>query len=124
MLISYYYFRTSQILEVRAHTATAVALALGVGFNQIRSFSQPETPVVEIQEENEVTQAMHLPAPADALEEGERINGFWTIFMLQKNLSVTLDPTAQVCSALEAVGLQIDTPWPLQIEDYKQVSQF
>ncbi|KAJ6593094.1 hypothetical protein B0H19DRAFT_1245906 [Mycena capillaripes] len=118
VLLSHYFFRTGHFLEARAHTATAVALALGGGLHQIRSLNQPDAPVIEITEEND--QGIHLRAPADALEEGERINGFWAVFMLQKNLSVALEPAARVCGVFEAGGLQIDTPWPLEIEDYKQ----
>ncbi|KAJ6593229.1 hypothetical protein B0H19DRAFT_1010606 [Mycena capillaripes] len=118
VLLSHYFFRTGHFLEARAHTATAVALALGGGLHQIRSLNQPDAPVIEITEDND--QAIHLRAPADALEEGERINGFWAVFMLQKNLSVALEPAARVCGVFEAGGMQIDTPWPLEIEDYKQ----
>ncbi|KAJ6593230.1 hypothetical protein B0H19DRAFT_14934 [Mycena capillaripes] len=118
VILSHYFFRGGHFLEARAHTATAVALALGGGLHQIRSLNQPDAPMIEITEDND--QAIHLRAPADALEEGERINGFWAVFMLQKNLSVALEPAARVCGVFEAGGMQIDTPWPLEIEDYKQ----
>ncbi|KAJ6593108.1 hypothetical protein B0H19DRAFT_1245914 [Mycena capillaripes] len=115
VLLSHYFFRTGHFLEARAHTATAVALALGGGLHQIRSLSQPAAPVIEIREDRE---GVHFRAPADALEEGEQINGFWAVFMLQKNLSVALEPAARVCGVFEGCSMQIDTPWPLEIEDY------
>ena len=67
----------------------------------------------------------HIPAtfyilPTDAIEEGERINGFWTVLMLQINLSVAIDPAVGVYSELDANGTQIDTPWPFDIEDYQR----
>ncbi|KAJ7826864.1 hypothetical protein B0H14DRAFT_3467369 [Mycena olivaceomarginata] len=119
VLLSYYFFRTGHFLEARAHTATAVALALGGGLHQIRSLN-PDAPVMEITEDNDQAEEIHLRASADAVEEGERINGFWAVFMLQKNLSVALEPPARVCGVFEAGGMQIDTPWPLEMSDYKQ----
>ncbi|KAJ6576213.1 hypothetical protein B0H10DRAFT_1963613 [Mycena sp. CBHHK59/15] len=59
---------------------------------------------------------------SDAIEEGERINAFWAVFMLQKNLAVALEPPARICGMLEAGGIQIDTPWPLELDEYKKAS--
>lgn len=117
VLLSYYFFRTGHFLEARAHTATAFALALGGGLHQIRSLHFPDVPVLQIEDEH----GIQLRAPADAIEEGERINGFWAVFVLQKNLSVALEPAAHVCSVFEAGGMQIDTPWPLEMDEYKHV---
>ncbi|KAJ7719016.1 hypothetical protein DFH07DRAFT_859675 [Mycena maculata] len=116
VLLSYYFFRTGHFLEARAHTATAVALALGGGLHQIRSLHYPEVPVIQVNPEHDI----QLEPPADAIEEGERINGFWAVFMLQKNLSIALEPAARVCGVFEAGGMQIDTPWPLELEQYRQ----
>ncbi|KAK7057829.1 hypothetical protein R3P38DRAFT_2599373 [Favolaschia claudopus] len=118
VLLSYYFFRTGHFLEARAHTATAVALALGGGLHLIRSLNHPDAPVIEITEDND--QEIQLRASADSVEEGERINSFWAVFMLQKNLAVALEPPARVCGVFEAGGMPIDTPWPLEMEDYKQ----
>ncbi|KAJ7189062.1 hypothetical protein C8R46DRAFT_1206165 [Mycena filopes] len=119
VLLSYYFFRTGHFLEARAHTATAVALALGGGLHQIRSLTNPDVPVIGITEEDP-ERGIHLRAPADSIEEGERINGFWAVFMLQKNLSVALEPAARVNGVFEASGMAIDTPWPLEMNEYKQ----
>ncbi|KAJ7851577.1 hypothetical protein B0H13DRAFT_2674144 [Mycena leptocephala] len=97
VLLSHFFFRTGHFLEARAHTATAVALALGGGLHQIRSLNHPDIP------------------------EGERINGFWAVFVLQKNLSVALEPAMGVCGVFETNnGVQIDIPWPLEMDDYRQ----
>ncbi|KAJ7177573.1 hypothetical protein C8R43DRAFT_974816 [Mycena crocata] len=119
ILLSYYFFRTGRFLEARAHTATAVALAVGGGLHQIRSIHRPAVPVFSIAEEH--GHDVHPREPADSVEEGERITGFWAVFILQQNLSIALDPPARVCS-LEASGMLIDTPWPLEMEDYRQGS--
>ncbi|KAJ6616885.1 hypothetical protein B0H10DRAFT_2387533 [Mycena sp. CBHHK59/15] len=119
VLLSHYFFRTGHFLEARSHTATAVALALGGGLHQIRSLHNPDVPVIEITREHE--NGLQLRAPADAIEEGERINAFWAVFMLQKNLAVALEPPVRICGMLEAGGIQIDTPWPLELDEYKKV---
>ncbi|KAK7059371.1 hypothetical protein R3P38DRAFT_2836062 [Favolaschia claudopus] len=116
VLLAYYSFRTGHFLEARAHTATAVALTLGAGLHVIRSLNHPDAPIVKIQEEND--QETRLQASADLVEEGERINGFWTVYMLQKNLTVALEPRSRVCGVFETAGMPIDTPWPLEMKDY------
>ncbi|KAJ6631297.1 hypothetical protein B0H10DRAFT_1978077 [Mycena sp. CBHHK59/15] len=116
VLISFYFFRTGRFLEARAHTGTAVALALGGGLHQIRSVHHHDAPIIGVTSDH----AIQLRSPADDVEEGERINGFWAVFMLQKNLAVALEPAARVCGVFEAGGMQIDTPWPLDIDSYKQ----
>jgi hypothetical protein len=47
VLLSHFFFRTGHFLEARAHTATAVALALGGGLHQIRSLNHPDIPVMK-----------------------------------------------------------------------------
>ncbi|KAF8172260.1 hypothetical protein K438DRAFT_183850 [Mycena galopus ATCC 62051] len=118
VLLSHFFFRTGHFLEARAHTATAGALALAAGLHQIRSLNHPDMPVLETTEKND--RDIYLRAPADAIEEGEQINGFWAVFMLQNNLSVALGPPARACGVLEADDMQIDRAWALKIEDYKQ----
>lgn len=61
--------------------------------------------------------------PQNIIEEGEQINGFWGVFTLHKTISFALDPSGSVCGALEAPGLQIDTPWPFDSADYRNVSR-
>jgi hypothetical protein len=44
------------------------------------------------------------------------------VFVLQKNLSVALEPAMGVCGVFETNnGVQIDIPWPLEMDDYRQV---
>lgn len=114
ILLAYYFFRTGRFLEAKWRTGAAVSLALGSGLHKIRSsnLSAPST-IGLIQEA-----AVSLHEPQDNLEEGERINGFWTVFVLHKVITVSLEPPSNVCGALEAPGMQIDTPWPLDVSNY------
>ncbi|CAK5266615.1 unnamed protein product [Mycena citricolor] len=120
VLLGYYFFRTGHFLEARAHSATAAALAIGAGLHEIRSVQQPALPMLTINEQF-VESGVLLPPPADVVEEGERINGFWAVFMLQKYLAVALDPPSRVCSVFEvAGGAIVDTPWPRGMDEYRQ----
>jgi hypothetical protein len=117
VLLSYYFFWTGHFMAARTHAATAVALATGGGLHHIRSLHRSYVAVIGVTE-NEGGR-IFLPVPSDA-EEGERINSFWAVFMLQQNLSVALNPAARVYGEFEAV--HIDMPWPLEMEQYRQVS--
>ncbi|KAJ7647933.1 hypothetical protein FB45DRAFT_1020142 [Roridomyces roridus] len=124
VLLSYFFFRTGAFLEARAHTATAFALALGAGLHQIRSAH--ESGGIQTHVDAMTGGGVSLPPPRDAVEEGERINAFWAVFVLQKNISMALEPTVAgvgVGSVFEATGpggMQIDTPWPMEMDEYKR----
>ncbi|KAJ7444248.1 hypothetical protein B0H11DRAFT_284953 [Mycena galericulata] len=117
VLLAYYFFHRGRFLQARTHTATAVALAIGGGLHQIRSLQHPEIPVVILGAKN--AQSVRLREPIDAIEEDERINGFWAVFTLHNNLSAALGPDSNW--ALQADdAMRIDTPWPKEGHEYQQ----
>jgi hypothetical protein len=61
-----------------------------------------------------------LQEPRDQIEEGERINAFWAVFLMDRCLAVAFGPPL-VISDMDAPGMQIDTPWPLEMETYERV---
>lgn len=117
VLLAYYFFRIGRFVEAKCHTAAAVSLALGSGFHRIRSSSLFAASVIGLSSDTPIS----LRPPHDNIEEGERINGFWTVFMLHKYITVALEPPSSVCGALEAPGTQLDTPWPLDMNSYSEV---
>ena len=117
VLLAYYLFRTGRFVEAKSHTAAAVALAIGSGFHRIRSSSLFAASAIGLSSDTPIS----LHPPKDSIEEGERINGFWTVFMLHKYITVALESPSSVCGALEAPGTQLDTPWPLDISSYVEV---
>ncbi len=119
VLLAYYFFRVAAILEAKVHTASAVSLALGSGLHRIRSSNITAPSTIAIIQD----QPCALPPPASSLQEAERINGFWAVLMLHKFVTVSLENPANVCGALEAPGMQIDTPWPIDMDNFKEVSQ-
>jgi len=116
ILLSYYFFRVAAILEAKVHTSVAVSLALGSGLHRIRSSSISAPSTIAIIQD----QPYALPPPATGLEEAERINAFWSVLMLHKFVTVSLENPANVCGALEAPGMQIDTPWPINLDNLEE----
>ncbi|KAJ3893902.1 hypothetical protein GG344DRAFT_86946 [Lentinula edodes] len=109
-LLGYYFFRNGNILEAKRHASSAASLALGCGLNTLRSSN----------EQQQWSSNINLPPPQDPIEEGERINGFWTVFTLYRDVAVTVDPPRSVCGIFDAPGCQIDTPWPLDMDMYRK----
>ncbi|PBL03137.1 hypothetical protein ARMGADRAFT_1069693 [Armillaria gallica] len=97
-LLAQYFFRNARMLEGKYHTSAAVSLLFGAGFHKIRS--------------TEGDGVVGLPPPSDLVEEGERINGFWTVLTLN-NCWTPLESNI--------VYESIDTPWPLRMQSYSQI---
>ncbi|RXW23877.1 hypothetical protein EST38_g1966 [Candolleomyces aberdarensis] len=114
VLLAYYFFRTGRFLEAKWQTGAAVSLALGSGFHKIRSANNSTPVTLGLTQDTPV----YLDPPQTNLEEGERINAFWAVFVLHKIITVALEPPSNVCGALEAPGIQIDVPWPLEVNGY------
>lgn len=68
------------------------------------------------------TPSQYQLAPTiDPTEEGQRVNAFWTTFILDQNWSTAIGRTP-VLADEERKGTVIDTPWPRSIETYEHVS--
>ncbi|KXN92393.1 Tyrosine-protein kinase TXK [Leucoagaricus sp. SymC.cos] len=115
VLLASYYFRTARFLEAKVRLGSAVALVLSTQMHRLRSQHYPVLSPLGVSNDMPV----FPPGPHTSVEEGEQINGFWAVFSLHKMISFALDPAGGVCGALEAPGLQIDTPWPFDSHDYR-----
>ncbi|KZT68936.1 hypothetical protein DAEQUDRAFT_765942 [Daedalea quercina L-15889] len=109
VLLAHYFFAANRSLEGRYHSNAAVALSLSCRLNKLRSSNNMPNPPGVLN--------VDLAPPADALEEGERINAFWCVFILDKSWSVRAGSPSHFNGS---PGAQVDIPWPLQIEDYAQ----
>ncbi|KAJ7767140.1 hypothetical protein B0H16DRAFT_351762 [Mycena metata] len=114
ILLSTYFLRNKQFLEAEFHINGAVTLALGYHLHKIRSSRPSPPPLLGASLFTEV----FLDPPRDNIEEGERIRGLWAVIYSQNNLLMTVG-TANNLSILESPGLQIDTPWPLDMTEYE-----
>ncbi|KAF8869889.1 hypothetical protein CPB85DRAFT_775827, partial [Mucidula mucida] len=109
VLLSHYFHRQSRSLEGKYHACVAVSLVLSSRLHKIRSADAS----------SDITS---LPPPLDAVDEGQRINGFWTVFILSNcwaAIEGSPSPFQFTSSSPEA---RIDLPWPLDIGSYSQVS--
>lgn len=116
VLLAHYFFRSSRFLEGQYHINAAVSLCIGSGLHKLRT-KQTNVPVMQFIGGIQSS----MPSPQDAVEEGEMINGFWTVFILDKCWCACLG-TPSLITDNDALGTQIDTPWPLDMEGYEQVS--
>lgn len=112
VLLANYFFCQTRMLEGTYHSSAAIALALSCRLNRIRS-------VVQLEPASAAAPGVFaLPLPLDTIEEGERINAFWSAYILDRGWSV-----AQGSHANDVfLGVQIDTPWPQEMGSYEEVS--
>lgn len=115
VLLSYYFFNNNRKLEGAYHANAAVSITLACKFHSIRSSRQRSA--VSSQG------TYNLPPPRGAIEEGERINAFWAVFILDRSWAVALG-SAPGLTDDEATGTQIDAPWPLDMASYENVRAF
>jgi hypothetical protein len=114
VLLSLYFFRAGRFLEGKYHCSAAVSMIMGTRMHKIRSMHDLQMPPY-----TSLGETISLPHPADAIEEGERIIGFWTVYALHNCWSSALGSPMPL--PFEAHGAQIDTPWPLDVDQYEHV---
>lgn len=106
VLMSQYLFGKARILEAKYHATAAVSLVYGAGLHNTHAQIQPSS---------------HSPVlrpPANAIEQGERINAFWTVLILH-TCWVVSDGCPNI--PFDAPDSRIDVPWPLNLSQYPQV---
>ncbi|SJK98509.1 uncharacterized protein ARMOST_01777 [Armillaria ostoyae] len=104
VLLAQYFFRNMKMLEGKYHTSAAVSLVLSSGLHKIRSQNGGSGSI--------------LREARNALEEGERLNGLWTVVILN-NSWTAVDGSPSNLS--EADATRIDAPWPLDISEYSRL---
>jgi hypothetical protein len=117
ILLASYFFRNGRFLEGKYHSSAAASLAISGGLNKIRSVQN--SPLIA----GFVGDGSRLPPPRNAVDEGERINGFWATLFLDKCWFVALGSPSNFTDD-DALGTRIDTPWPLEHSAYEQVVYF
>ncbi|KAI0653295.1 hypothetical protein C8Q70DRAFT_1093661 [Cubamyces menziesii] len=110
VILANYFFNNKRQLEGVYHTNAAVSIAMAAKLHMIRSARRSRTAADP--------STYRLPAPVDTLEEGERINGFWTVFILDRCWAVA-SGSAPAFTDDESNGTQIDTPWPMDLVMYQ-----
>ena len=113
VLLASYFFHNGRLLEGKYHSNAAASLTISSGLYRIRRDPSYTNEVV-----GDIS--ISLPPPNDAVDEGERINGFWAALILDKCWSVALSSPSNFTDD-ETLGTRIDTPWPLDDAGYEQV---
>ena len=108
VLLANYYISTGKFFEGKYHIANAVSTAISAGLHKLRS-SGPSSPVT-------------IPPHRDVIEEGERIICAWNVFNLDKCWAVALNDTPNFEYSTHALAAKIDTPWPLDMDEFEQVN--
>jgi len=117
VLLSYFFFRNNRFLEAEYHMNGAVSMSLACGLHKIRSSRSLAPFVLGVSENSEV----YLDMPRENMEEGERINGFWTVFCLHRVFTVAMGKPLNAFGTMEAPYTEIDTPWPMDMNKYEDV---
>ena len=108
ILLAIYFFSNGKFFEGKYHVANAVSTAISAGLHKLRS-SGP-------------TSQSTLPPHRDVIEEGERIICAWNVFNLDKCWAIALDDSPNFEHSNHALAAKIDTPWPLDMDEFEQVS--
>ena len=114
ILLVDYLFRIGHFAAAIHEAHSASSLAVASGLHKIRT-AQPIPAYTSFIDRIDLT----LQEPQDQIEDGERINAFWAVFLMGRCLSVMIGPPL-VISDMDAPGMQIDTPWPLEMETYER----
>jgi hypothetical protein len=116
VLLAEYLYAAGRLLEGRQQTAAAASLAITCGLHRVRS-SRTSAHYAAFVDTMEVI----LPEPHDSIEEGERIDAFWTTFCQDRIWAVVMGvPVSIACSDTD--GTRIDTPWSMDISVCDTVS--
>ena len=110
VLLATFFFSNGRFFEGKYHVANAVSTAVSAELHKIRS-TRPISPAT-------------IPPHHDGIEEGERIICAWTVFNLDKCWAVALGDSPNFEHSNHALASKIDTPWPLDMDEFEQVAFF
>ncbi|KAJ3886137.1 Zn(2)-Cys(6) binuclear cluster domain-containing protein [Lentinula edodes] len=141
LLLSTYLFRSGRILEGKYHLSAATSIAFGAKLHKIRSLNGDRdiltsaalpwvvcltSSTSEFENRLNVDSAKDpeplFPHSVDPISEGERINAFWTVITMSNCWALAADSSPN--PILERYMEDIDTPWPMDIEDYEKCYRF
>ncbi|KAK0469356.1 uncharacterized protein EV420DRAFT_25805 [Desarmillaria tabescens] len=115
VLLANYFLRKGRLLEGTYHTSTAVSLVLSARLHRIRSTEPTSADSLYVGVE------ATLPPLVDLVEEGERINAFWAVLILNNCWSAADGSPSNI--SYMAPDARVDLPWPLDMASYHQVNR-
>ncbi|KAE9402324.1 hypothetical protein BT96DRAFT_1017715 [Gymnopus androsaceus JB14] len=110
VLLATYFYRANRTVEGRYHATAAASLVLSSGMHKIRTSSH------DVSRYHIAAFLNPLAPPSDAIEEGERINAFWTVLTLDAfwNTINGIPSSIPYTSPMA----RVDVPWPRMLEEY------
>ncbi|KAI3601592.1 hypothetical protein WG66_003069 [Moniliophthora roreri] len=111
LLLATFLFCHGRLLEGQYHLTQAISLAIGAKLHKIRSSHEDSATGMN---------SPLLPPTSDPMVEGERINAFWTVFILSNCWDATVDTSTSLIAVFGDGNLEVDLPWPLTMPEYQQ----
>ncbi|GLB41229.1 hypothetical protein LshimejAT787_0904440 [Lyophyllum shimeji] len=110
ILLSYYYLRHGKVLGGNYHANAAVSLSLSSGLHRILTLGDARTTSTPAGSPRPLT------TPIDGTEQGERIDAFWAVLILN-NYWIAIQESH--CMFYDLQNMGIDTPWPMEGIEYE-----
>ncbi|KAL5512593.1 hypothetical protein ACEPAG_3246 [Sanghuangporus baumii] len=112
ILLALYLFNDARIMEGRYHLVAAGTGVLACGLHRISDHRRNPTSSIPLSGVGEI---LVLDPPQDAIELGERINLFWSVYALDRCWSVVLG-SAPVLPDHPISGATVRSPMPLHLD--------
>ncbi|KAJ4467874.1 Zn(2)-Cys(6) binuclear cluster domain-containing protein [Lentinula aciculospora] len=117
ILLAGFFFCTGRILEGKYHLHGALSITIAAKLHKLRSQNM-ESSSPGIATSGILSDISQLDVPLDQIDEGERINAFWTTFTMSNCWAIAADSPQNFI--VESFGPTVDTPWPLDMAAYEQ----
>ncbi|KAG7087882.1 hypothetical protein E1B28_011929 [Marasmius oreades] len=130
LLVATYLLCSGRHLEGQFHLTRANSLAIGARLHKVRSNRQRPYPNdvahlnTFISTPAPTPSGFSLPPTSDPIEEGERINAFWSAFVLSNCWDATVASSMSLISVFGDGNMEVDSPWPMDMLQYEQVGLF
>ncbi|KAL4250217.1 hypothetical protein ABKN59_006374 [Abortiporus biennis] len=122
VLLAYYFYFNSRMIEGKFHSSAAVSLAILCNLHKLWNPRGPAT-LAGGSGTLDIQIGMSLPPARDMLEEGDRIHAWWTTFILENVWAVALGSPSTLSDADKNTRTAIETPWPLNLSEYNQATR-
>ena len=120
VLLSNYFFSLGRFLEGRYHCSAAASLAISCQLNLLGN-AQSRRRQRGLAMDLVAAPDLGLgSAGTDPIQAGERVNAFWSVYILDKTWTVATGTPSSITDQVLG-GMAISTPWPLSMEMYEQV---
>ncbi|KIP11315.1 hypothetical protein PHLGIDRAFT_124964 [Phlebiopsis gigantea 11061_1 CR5-6] len=119
VLLANYFFNSGRFLEGRYHCSAAASLAITCRLDTLGGHGTGAGAGLGMQLVGGAYVGLSAADGGDAIAQGEKINAFWAVYVLDKCWSVALGSPSAIAGQ-SSLGARISTPWPLSMQQYEQ----